>query len=844
MMSVPTDASEFFVAGGALRPDAPSYVKRPEDDELLNLTLTSESCYVLTPRQMGKTSLMARTARRLQEQGVRTAIIDLTSIGTDVSAEQWYLGLITRLNRHLRLSVDPEAWWAERSYLSVVQRFTDFLHDVVLAEIGDPVVIFIDEIDTTLNLSFSDDFFAAIRFTYEARASDPAYNCLTFVLLGVAAPVDLIKDPSRTPFNIGHRIDLHEFSREDARVLEQGLEIAHPAQGKAIFDRIFYWTSGHPYLTQKLCLAVAEAENGRWTDERVDNLVEQLFLSGKARKETNLQFVRDKILNHPQHRQLFAFYRKVYKGKRVHEDERSLVQSQLRLAGLVKAEDGYLYIRNRIYRRAFDLAWVRENTPVRWIPIGLVGLGVFLGVVSVILWNALIPRICLPDQWCSQNGQNLKGKTVYALVGCDDGTLFAGTEDGIYRRTPGDPEWRLEQPTDGQVRGLDASPDCTLVYAAAQNHGVLRRYNGLWSLVSSPDMLQARTVVSSATMILAGGDFGLRYSMAGEVPSWENPLASPIGTVVSLVRSDGQVYAAAWGGGVWYCDEGNPKQWWPVSDGLDKALVLHTVGPLTNGAPKLVGVDDGFYRWNGTRWEKGPEPWGDTRTFWFVLDSATIYAGQENSGVLRSTDDGLRWKQINTGWERPPSQVRTLLIHVDENDRRWLYAGTSEGVWRILSPTASLCNGDFEHKFRCWQHRGELRQDVKCDRDQCYAVLGSPRYRCEGGVPVGEAWIKQTFTVPQTDSPTLSLRYRVFSYDLDILDFFQVSINGKPIGQFGNLEWNESSCNREVWDSGWQAVVFDLGPYRGERVEVLLRNVNGTYEWWNTWTYVDDVEVR
>lgn len=155
-----------------------------------------------------------------------------------------------------------------------------------------------------------------------------------------------------------------------------------------------------------------------------------------------------------------------------------------------------------------------------------------------------------------------------------------------------------------------------------------------------------------------------------------------------------------------------------------------------------------------------------------------------------------------------------------------------------------LRNGTFDGKLECWQHGGELKQSVKCEGGQCYAVLGSPDYRCEGGVPVGEAWIKQSFQVPQTVSPTLSLIYQVFSYDLDTVDFFQVQINGSLVGQFGNPLWNAPSCDPVPWDSGWQALEFDLSPYKGQIVEVLLSNVNGTHKWYNTWTYVDDVQVR
>jgi hypothetical protein len=41
---------------------------------------------------MGKSSLMVRTAARLREEGVGVAVLDLTAIGQNLSAEQWYGG--------------------------------------------------------------------------------------------------------------------------------------------------------------------------------------------------------------------------------------------------------------------------------------------------------------------------------------------------------------------------------------------------------------------------------------------------------------------------------------------------------------------------------------------------------------------------------------------------------------------------------------------------------------------------------------------------------------------------------------------------------------------------------
>lgn len=375
------DPSHFFVAGGTLHHSSPSYIKRPADNELLNLILAGKFCYTLTARQMGKSSLMVRTAQTLQALDIQTAIIDLTKIGTDVGVEQWYLGLITRLKVQLRLDVDPEKWWAERINFSAVQRFNDFLHDVVLVQCRNKVVIFVDEIDTTLNLTFSDDFFAMIRSTYNARATDPIYERLIFVLLGVATPADLIKNRNRTPFNIGEGIRLPDFTFADAALLKEGLQFAYPDEANTIFERIFYWTNGHPYLTQKLCLTAIEKNQTGWSETAVDDLVEKLFLSEEARKETNLQFVSDSIITNSQRRQLLGLYHQVYRGKIVPENERSPLQNRLKLFGLVGANKGNLVVRNEIYRQVFDRNWIKTNTPGDWtrrLMIAALGLIILL----------------------------------------------------------------------------------------------------------------------------------------------------------------------------------------------------------------------------------------------------------------------------------------------------------------------------------------------------------------------------------------------------------------------------------------------------------------------------------
>ena len=186
----------------------------------------SKFAYVLTPRQMGKSSLMIRTAEQLIDAGRQAVIVDLTQLGTQLSADEWYSDFLDLVASQLMLATDVKRWWQENGESGLTLRLTRFFQEVVLAEVSEPVVVFVDEIDTTLSLAFTDDFYAAIRYLYVARSTDSRLRRLSFVLIGVATPADLIRDPKRTPFNIGQRVDLTDFTAREALPLAAGLGLA------------------------------------------------------------------------------------------------------------------------------------------------------------------------------------------------------------------------------------------------------------------------------------------------------------------------------------------------------------------------------------------------------------------------------------------------------------------------------------------------------------------------------------------------------------------------------------------------------------------------------------------
>src|SRR5260370_39744026 len=144
-ISVPPEmGGEFCVTGGTLRHDAPSYVERRADRDLSEGLLQGEFCYVLTSRQMGKSSLMVRTVKRLRDEGVAVAVLDLTAIGQNLSLEQWYDGLISRLGQQLNLEDELFDFCSAHPEWGTLQRLVTGLEQGGLKQIAGALVLFVD----------------------------------------------------------------------------------------------------------------------------------------------------------------------------------------------------------------------------------------------------------------------------------------------------------------------------------------------------------------------------------------------------------------------------------------------------------------------------------------------------------------------------------------------------------------------------------------------------------------------------------------------------------------------------------------------------------------------------
>ncbi|NCS02982.1 MAG: hypothetical protein GPJ06_12895 [Microcystis aeruginosa G13-11] len=368
-------ATNFYYVGGSVPLDAPSYIKREADDLFYNYLKNGQYCYVLNSRQMGKSSLWVQTQKRLQEDNIDCATIDLSGIGKKLSEDIWYRVLFEQLVKRFDLSIreKEQTWWDERAYKSPINRLDQFVEEILLKEVSRPIVICFDEIDIVLSLNFStDDFFAWLCSCHEKRPHNRDYQRLTFCMLGVAAVSNFILDNYRSPFNIGQDIRLSGFTIRDARKLAEGLQEKF-IEPQRVLEEVIEWTGGQPFLTQKICHLISTSRTGfgresAATPINVGDFIQSQVISNWVSQDSpeHLKTIRNRLLNkRVTGRRMLKLYQEILRNGEI-PDDGSPDQIELRLTGLVVQDRQKLKVYNKIYRNVFNETWV--TTELNKIP--------------------------------------------------------------------------------------------------------------------------------------------------------------------------------------------------------------------------------------------------------------------------------------------------------------------------------------------------------------------------------------------------------------------------------------------------------------------------------------------
>ncbi|HEX5080667.1 MAG TPA: AAA-like domain-containing protein [Blastocatellia bacterium] len=244
--------AELEPVGGAMPLDSQLYITRPADEHFRAAIARRDSIVLIKgARQVGKTSLMARGLQQAREAGSRIVLTDLQMMNEAdlASVETLFLALAELIAYRLDLGACPREKWDPLH--SPNFNFELFLQRQALAASQPPIVWAIDEVDRLFTRPFASEVFGLFRSWHNARSLDPEgpWRRLTLVLAYATEAHLFITDLNQSPFNVGTRITLEDFTMEQVTDLNQ--RYGAPLREDGALRRYFRLVGGNPYLAQR-----------------------------------------------------------------------------------------------------------------------------------------------------------------------------------------------------------------------------------------------------------------------------------------------------------------------------------------------------------------------------------------------------------------------------------------------------------------------------------------------------------------------------------------------------------------------------------------------------------------
>ncbi|MBX7218657.1 MAG: AAA-like domain-containing protein [Blastocatellia bacterium] len=237
--------------GGAMGLASRFYVVRPTDHEFHAAIHRKDSIVLIKgARQMGKTSLLARGLQQARQAGVRVVFTDLQTLAPRQleSPDTLLLTFGHMLEEQLDLDQSPESVW--RPERGPAMNFNRYLKNVVLKPELPPLVWGLDEVDRLFGYAYSSEVFGLFRSWHNARAADPGgpWQRLTQVIAYALEAHLFITDLNQSPFNVGTRLVLSDFTLE--QVMELNRRYGEPLTSPQAINHFFHQVGGHPYLVR------------------------------------------------------------------------------------------------------------------------------------------------------------------------------------------------------------------------------------------------------------------------------------------------------------------------------------------------------------------------------------------------------------------------------------------------------------------------------------------------------------------------------------------------------------------------------------------------------------------
>jgi hypothetical protein len=347
--------AELELPGGQVPLESLFYIERPQIESRAyeEIGKPGSLIRIKAPKQMGKTSLLARLLHHAQKQGCKYVALNFrdsaeSKVFTDLDKFlQWFCATVTNA---LRLPIELESYWSE--FLSSKTNCTNYFEEYLLPAADTPLALGLDAVDEIFpHEKVADDFFGLLRAWYEkAKQSEIWKNFRQVIVHGTEVYIPLSNDQS--PFNVGLPIELSEFDSNQVYALARKHAVDFtPTQVEQLMGLV----GGHPHLVRLALYKIA----------RQDTTLDQILKDAVMATGIYADHLRSHLWNLEQYPELAKALKQVVDTDSPVE-LKSALAFKLNSMGLVHLQGDRVIIRNNLYRQYFCVkrSYLEENLKV------------------------------------------------------------------------------------------------------------------------------------------------------------------------------------------------------------------------------------------------------------------------------------------------------------------------------------------------------------------------------------------------------------------------------------------------------------------------------------------------
>lgn len=261
---IPLPVAEPEIPSGQVRLASAFYVERVPCENQCYSAISQPGALIRikAPRQMGKTSLMARLLYHAEEKlSYRTVPLSFQLADTEIFTDlnqllRWFCAIISR---KLGLASQLDTLWTD-TYGSK-DNCTIYFEDYLLPAANSALVLGLDEVDRVFQYpKIADDFFGLLRAWFEeagyGSGDSNLWGKLRLVVVH-STEVYIPLNVNQSPFNVGLPIELPEFNFEQVQVLIERHQLNWQTSK---IEQLMALVGGHPYLIRLALYRIAQQE--------------------------------------------------------------------------------------------------------------------------------------------------------------------------------------------------------------------------------------------------------------------------------------------------------------------------------------------------------------------------------------------------------------------------------------------------------------------------------------------------------------------------------------------------------------------------------------------------------